>query len=63
MLLEEWDMDEALKDARAEGREEGREELKRELICALKGVLAPEVIAEKFAVSIAYVQEIFSESE
>ena len=63
LLLEEWDMDEALKDARAEGREEGREEVKRELICALKGVLAPEVIAEKFTVSIAYVQEIFSESE
>ena len=48
MLLEEWNMDEALKDAREEGREEGRVEAKQELIRALNGVLTPEVIAEKF---------------
>ena len=48
LLLEEWTMDEALKDAREEGREEGRVEAKQELIRALNGVLTPEVIAEKF---------------
>ena len=51
MLLEEWNMDEALKDA----REEGRVEAKQELIRALNGVLIPEVIAEKFGLPINYV--------
>ena len=52
MLLEEWNMDEALKDAREEGREEGRVEAKQELIRALNGVLIPEVIAEKFGLPV-----------
>ena len=51
LLLEEWNMDEALKDA----REEGRVEAKQELIRALNGVLIPEVIAEKFGLPINYV--------
>ena len=55
LLLEEWNMDEALKDAREEGREEGRVEAKQELIRALNGVLIPEVIAEKFGLPINYV--------
>ena len=48
LLLEEWNMDEALKDA----REEGRVEAKQELIRALNGVLTPEVIAEKFGLPV-----------
>ena len=51
LLLEEWNMDEALKGA----REEGRVEAKQELIRALNGVLIPEVIAEKFGLPINYV--------
>ena len=61
MLLEEWNMDEALKDAREEGREEGREEAKQELIRALNGVLTPEVIAEKFGLPVNYVLDVLGD--
>ena len=42
----------------AEGREEGREETLKENIAALKGILDPAVIAERFKVSLAQVMEI-----
>ena len=61
MLLEEWNMDEALKDAREEGREEGRVEAKQELIRALNGVLTPEVIAEKFGLPVNYVLDVLGD--
>ena len=61
LLLEEWNMDEALKDAREEGREEGREEAKQELIRALNGVLTPEVIAEKFGLPVNYVLDVLGD--
>jgi len=57
LLLEEWNMDEALKDA----REEGREEAKQELIRALNGVLTPEVIAEKFGLPVNYVLDVLGD--
>ena len=53
MLLEEWNMDEALKDA--------REEAKQELIRALNGVLTPEVIAEKFGLPVNYVLDVLGD--
>ena len=59
MLLEEWNMDEALKDA----REEGREEAKQELIRALNGVLTPEIIAEKFGLPVNYVLDVLGDME
>ena len=61
LLLEEWNMDEALKDAREEGREEGRVEAKQELIRALNGVLTPEVIAEKFGLPVNYVLDVLAD--
>ena len=61
LLLEEWNMDEALKDAREEGREEGRVEAKQELIRALNGVLTPEVIAEKFGLPVNYVLDVLGD--
>ena len=65
LLLEEWNMDEALKDAREEGRDEGRkqgrEEAKQELIRALNGVLIPEVIAEKFGLPVNYVLDVLGD--
>lgn len=61
LLLEEWNMDEALKDAREEGREEGRVEAKQELIRALNGVLIPEVIAEKFGLPVNYVLDVLGD--
>ena len=61
LLLEEWNMDEALKDAREKGREEGREEAKQELIRALNGVLTPEVIAEKFGLPVNYVLDVLGD--
>lgn len=57
LLLEEWNMDEALKDA----REEGRAEAKQELIRALNGVLTPEVIAEKFGLPVNYVLDVLGD--
>lgn len=57
LLLEEWNMDEALKDA----REEGRVEAKQELIRALNGVLTPEVIAEKFGLPVNYVLDVLGD--
>lgn len=57
LLLEEWNMDEALKDA----REEGRVEAKQELIRALNGVLIPEVIAEKFGLPVNYVLDVLGD--
>ena len=59
LLLEEWNMDEALKDA----REEGRVEAKQELIRALNGVLTPEVIAEKFGLPVNYVLDVLGDME
>ena len=49
----------------AEGREEGiglgREEALKENIAALKGLLAPAVIAERFQVSLERVEEILNQ--
>ena len=61
LLLEEWNMDEALKDAREEGREEGRVEAKQELIRDLNGVLTPKVIAEKFGLPVNYVLDVLGD--
>ena len=46
-------------DERRLGYAEGREENMRENIAALKGVLDPAVIAERFKVSLAQVMEIW----
>ncbi|MBR5319989.1 MAG: Rpn family recombination-promoting nuclease/putative transposase [Peptococcaceae bacterium] len=76
MLLSGWNMDEALAVSKEEGYEDGFEDgeklglekgeklgeqkKQRELILALKGVLSPEVIAEKFQVSLEYVMAVLS---
>ena len=68
MLLSGWNMDEALAVSKEEGFEDGVEygeklgeqKKQRELILALKGVLSPEVIAEKFQVSLEYVMAVLS---
>ena len=68
MLLSGWNMDEALAVSKEEGYEDGFEDgenlgeqrKQRELILALKGVLSPEVIAEKFQVSLDYVMAVLS---
>lgn len=66
MLYTEWDWDkyieihkeEAYEDGKAEGVLYGEKKKQEELIRALEGVLAPEVIAEKFNLSMEYVQEV-----
>jgi predicted transposase/invertase (TIGR01784 family) len=45
-------------EGRAEGREEGREEVLKENIAALKGLIDPAVIAERFKVSLEQVMAI-----
>ena len=76
MLLGEWKLDEAMEYKLQKGREEGRKEGERigiekgerlgelkkeqEMVYALKGVLAPEVIAEKFQLSLEYVLAVLS---
>ena len=45
-------------EGRAEGREEGREEILKENIAALKGLIDPAVIAERFKVSLEQVMAI-----
>ena len=64
MLLSGWNMDEALAVSKEEGFEDGVEygEQKKQqaLILALRDVLPPEVIAEKFAVSLEYVQSVLN---
>lgn len=72
MLLGEWKLEEALDYKENKGREEGekigiakgaqlgREEKQQELIRALKDVLAPEVIAEKFQLLVEYVSGVLS---
>ena len=54
LLLEEWDMDEALKDA----KEEGKEEKQQELIRQFSTLLTPEQIAETLEVSLEYVLDV-----
>lgn len=44
----------------AEGREEGIEEGLRKAVAALKGVLDPAVIAERFQMSVEQVSDILS---
>ena len=69
MLLSGWNMDEALAVSKEEGFEDGVEygeklgeqKERRKLILALKGVLSPEVIAEKFQVSLEYVQAVLND--
>ena len=68
MLFTNWNMDEALAVSKEEGFEDGVEygeklgeqRKQRELILALKGVLSPEVMAEKFQVSLDYVMAVLS---
>ncbi len=64
MLLSGWNMDEALAVSKEEGFEDGVEygeqKKQQELILALRDVLPPEVIAEKFAVSLEYVQSVLN---
>ena len=72
MLLGEWKLEEAMEYKEQKGREEGerlglvkgeqlgKEEKQRELVYALKGVLAPEVIAEKFQLSLDYVMRVLN---
>ena len=74
MLLSGWNMDEALAVSKEEGYEDGYEEgveygeklgeqkKQQELILALRDVLSPEVIAEKFQVSLEYVRSVLNES-
>ena len=78
MLLSGWNMDEALAVSKEEGYEDGFEDgeklglekgeklgeqkKQRELILALKGVLSPEVIAEKFQVSLDYVMAVLNDA-
>lgn len=70
MLLSGWNMDEALAVSKEEGFEDGVEygeklgeqKERRKLILALKGVLSPEVIAEKFQVSLEYVQAVLNDA-
>ena len=70
MLLSGWNMDEALAVSKEEGFEDGYEEgveygeqkKQQELILALRDVLSPEVIAEKFQVSLEYVRSVLNES-
>ena len=69
MLFTEWDMDKALAISKEEGYEDGVEygeklgeqKKQRELILALKDVLSPEVIAEKFQVSLEYVMAVLND--
>ena len=69
MLLSGWNMVEALAVSKEEGFEDGVEygeklgeqKERRKLILALKGVLSPEVIAEKFQVSLEYVQAVLND--
>ena len=61
MLFTEWDMDKALAISKEEGYEDGRMDERRELILALKDVLSPEVIAEKFQVSLEYVMAVLND--
>ena len=77
MLFTEWDMDKALAISKEEGYEDGVEygeklglkkgeklgeqKERRKLILALNGVLSPEVIAEKFQVSLEYVQAVLND--
>ena len=44
----------------AEGREEGREETSNTYVAALKGILEPTVIAEKFKLPLDKVLEILN---
>ena len=66
MLFTEWDMDKALAISKEEGYEDGVEygeqKERRKLILALNGVLSPEVIAEKFQVSLEYVQAVLNDA-
>ena len=57
LLLEEWDMDEALKDA----KEEGKEEKQQELIRQFSKINTPEQIAETLQVSVEYVLDILKD--
>ena len=57
MLLEEWDMDEALKDA----KEEGKEEAKQELIRQFSKIITPEEIADTLQVSLEYVLDVLKD--
>ena len=73
MLFTEWDMDKALAISKEEGYEDGvkygveygeklgEQKKQRELILALKDVLSPEVIAEKFQVSLEYVMAVLND--
>ena len=57
LLLEEWNMDEALKDA----KEEGKEEKQQELIRQFSKINTPEQIAETLQVSVEYVLDILKD--
>ena len=65
MLLEEWDMDEALKDAKEEGRIEGKlegEQKEREaLIRKFSKINTPEQIADILQTSKEYVYEVLNQ--
>ena len=73
MLLESWNMDEALAvskeegyedgydDGKAEGKAEGAAQKQAELIRAFKDVLSPEVIAEKIHEPVQYVLDILKD--
>ena len=68
MLMQEWKLEKVLVYAKKEGREEGRaegiqegEKIGREkTIHALKGVMAPEVIAETLQLPLDYVLAVLS---
>ncbi len=45
-------------EGRAEGRKEGREKGREESVAALKGLLAPDVIAERFQMPLEQVLKI-----
>ena len=50
--------EEGRKEGRAEGRKEGREKAREESVAALKGLLAPDVIAERFQMPLEQVLKI-----
>ena len=69
MLLESWNMDEALAVSKEEGFEDGFEagfaggkaEERKEMIRAFKDVLSPEVIAEKIHEPVQYVLDVLKD--
>ena len=61
MLYTEWNMEDACRVAAEEAREQGEANGIRKSIRTLKGVLSPEVLAEKFQLPLEDVLRILEE--